>query len=44
MKKLLFVQIAALALMVATFISNTACVFIAYQEPLPESVKQLRKF
>ncbi len=44
MKKLLLSQVAALALMITSLISNTTCVLIAYQDPMPESAKKLRKF
>jgi cyclic lactone autoinducer peptide len=37
-------QLAALAMVVATAVSNSACVFYIYQDELPEDVKKLRKF
>jgi len=36
--------IATLALVVTIMVSNSACLFIAHQEPLPEKAKQLRRF
>jgi len=36
--------VAAFALLVTTLIENSTCVWITYQEPLPDSAKQLRKF
>ncbi len=36
--------LAAFALVMTTLISNSACHFIIYQEPLPKSAKKLRKF
>ncbi len=35
---------ATFAFMVAAFTANSACVFVAHQPELPESVKKLRKF
>ena len=35
---------AAFALAVVTMITNSTCVCIAYQEPLPDEAKKLRKF
>ncbi len=37
-------MLAMLALVVTTMVTNSACVFIAHQEPLPETAKKLRKF
>ena len=36
--------LAVLALGVTTVISNSACWFVVYQEPVPEQAKKLRKF
>ncbi|MBQ8800073.1 MAG: cyclic lactone autoinducer peptide [Lachnospiraceae bacterium] len=36
--------LATFALIVATMVTNSACFYIAHQEPLPECAKRLRKF
>lgn len=36
--------LAMFALVVTTMVTNSACIFIANQEPLPETAKKLRKF
>lgn len=37
-------MLAAFALMVTTYVANSACSWITYQEKLPVDAKKLRKF
>ncbi len=36
--------VAAFAIMIASVTANSTCVYIMYQEKMPEAVKKLRKF
>lgn len=36
--------IAAFALVITTVVANSACMFLTYQEKMPENAKALRKF
>jgi len=36
--------LGALALVVTTAVSNSACIFLLHQETMPEQAKKLRKF
>ncbi|MBP1566586.1 MAG: cyclic lactone autoinducer peptide [Oscillospiraceae bacterium] len=40
----LYSMLASLALIATTYISNSTCSWITYQEKLPEAAKELRKF
>lgn len=37
-------MIAAFALVITTVVANSACMFLTYQEKMPENAKALRKF
>ncbi|GHU52621.1 hypothetical protein FACS1894132_02680 [Clostridia bacterium] len=37
-------SIAALALIVTATTSNSACIWLSYQDEMPENAKKLRKF
>lgn len=36
--------LAAFAIVVATLVANSACIYIMHQDELPESAKKLRRF
>lgn len=36
--------LAAFAMMIATATANSACIFYAYQDEMPDSAKKLRRF
>ena len=44
MTKIFGAQIATLALLITTMISNSTCAYLVHQEPLPDTAKKLRKF
>ena len=37
-------MMAAVAMTVTTLVANSTCIYLTYQEELPESAKSLRKF
>lgn len=36
--------VAAFAMVVTTLVANSTCIYIMYQDQMPESAKKLRKF
>lgn len=36
--------VAAFAMVVTTLVANSTCIYIMYQDKMPESAKKLRKF
>lgn len=40
----IYSMLATFALAITTYVANSACVWITYQEKLPDDAKKLRRF